>query len=73
MPTLRIQVNDAVWPTVLAALDAAAGPIPPAADVTRWAEQVAADWFAAEIAAVVDPPAPRHSPGRRIRPSRVRT
>lgn len=71
MPVLRIDIKDDVWPTVLAALESATGPIPPGADPKVWAQQVAAQWFAVEIAGLVDPPEPAR-PRSPIRPSRVR-
>jgi hypothetical protein len=72
MPVLRIEVADASWPVVVAALESAAGPIPPGADVRKWAEAVTAGWFRAEIEGLIEPPPPPKSP-RLIRPSRIRT
>jgi hypothetical protein len=70
MPVLRIEVSGEAWPLVIAALQSASGPIPPGVDARKWAEGVAAEWFRAEIAALMEPPPPPKV-ARLIRPSRI--
>jgi hypothetical protein len=74
MIQLAITVTDEAWPVVIGALAAAAGPIPAGMNPQKWAEQVVAAWFQAEIAGLLEPePSPAVKPARRIRPSRIRS